>query len=84
MTRRVSSVYNRNYFAANKAAIMAKRNLRRAGMTEAERETERQKACERAARSRAKNRELMGVVEELTSVLETLSSALTERGVSAS
>jgi uncharacterized protein (UPF0305 family) len=72
MTRYVSPDYNRNYFAANKATIAAKRSLRRASMTEAERETKRQKACERAARSRDKQRELKQSLEKLAVTLESL------------
>jgi ribosomal protein L9 len=76
MKRHVSSVYNRNYFAANKATIAAKRSLRRASMTEAERETERQKACERAARSRTKIVELKTTMSKMTNVLEKLHVSL--------
>jgi hypothetical protein len=66
-----NKVYQQNYFAANKVTIMAKRNLRRAAMTEAERETERRKARERAARNREKTRELISAVKELTAVILT-------------
>ena len=73
-----NSAYQRNYFAANKTSITAKRNLRRAAMTEEELEVERQKARNRVALNRAKTRELISTVKELNTVFETLTSSSVE------
>lgn len=80
MKQRDTSCYNRSYFAANKAAIIAKRKQRRASMTEPEREIERLKARERAARGRASVRELLAISKEMRDTLETLSAVLVEQG----
>ena len=68
--------YNKCYFAANKASIMAKRAARRDAMTGERLALERQKARDRAKRSKENLRVVMA---KLADALETLRPALIER-----
>jgi hypothetical protein len=59
------SLYNKNYWDANKATIMEKRRLQRADMSPDQGKRERAKAKECARRKRRKMTELIDAATEL-------------------